>query len=125
MYETLLSLGIPLYLAVIPLIIITNDVMGRRMSLALISVLSALLFVILDICMPKAAAIAVLFVARALSSGMFSIVYLYTNEVSATSYWEACIFPSLCMVDLNIFTRTIFASMGLKIKGIFVTHLGS
>ncbi|CDS37184.1 synaptic vesicle 2 protein [Echinococcus multilocularis] len=70
---------------VIPLTIITNDLMGRRISLTLISTLSALLFVILYICMPKAAAIAILFVARALSSGMFSIVYLYTNEVYPTT----------------------------------------
>ncbi|VDM35058.1 unnamed protein product [Hydatigera taeniaeformis] len=67
------------------MIIITNDFMGRRMSLTLVSVLCALLFVILDICMPKAIAIAILFVARALSSGMFSIVYLYTNEVYPTT----------------------------------------
>lgn len=50
--------------------------------MSLIAVLSALLFVILDVCMPKAVSIGILFVIRAFASGMFSIVYLYTNEVS-------------------------------------------
>ncbi|VDO03266.1 unnamed protein product [Rodentolepis nana] len=61
--------------AVIPLIIITNECLGRRTSMGLIAVLSALLFVILDVCMPKAVAIGVLFAIRAFASGMFSIVY--------------------------------------------------
>ncbi|KAM7542216.1 hypothetical protein Aperf_G00000010445 [Anoplocephala perfoliata] len=70
---------------VIPLIIITNDCLGRRYSMSLIAVLSALLFVILDICMPKAVTIVVLFVVRAFTSGLFSIVYLYANEVYPTT----------------------------------------
>ncbi|VUZ54864.1 unnamed protein product [Hymenolepis diminuta] len=70
---------------VIPLIIITNECLGRRTSMSLIAVLSALLFVILDVCMPKAVSIGILFVIRAFASGMFSIVYLYTNEVYPTT----------------------------------------
>nr|CDS27175.1 transporter SVOPL [Hymenolepis microstoma] len=53
--------------------------------MGLIAVLSALFFVVLDFCMPKAVATGVLFAIRAFASGMFSIVYLYTNEVYPTT----------------------------------------
>ncbi|KAM3174460.1 hypothetical protein ACTXT7_010496 [Hymenolepis weldensis] len=77
---------------VIPLIIITNECLGRRASMSLIAVLSALLFVILDVCMPKAVSIGILFVIRAFASGMFSIVYLYTNEkLRLRSYYRTII----------------------------------
>ena len=68
---------------IIALLII--DRLGRRRSLALLWGLSALVFALLAFCTSRKASVAFLFVVRALITGSFQVVYLYTAEVLPTN----------------------------------------
>ncbi len=75
-----------MFVLVIPIVMITNDCLGRRPTMGILAGLAGILFMLLHICMPKGVAIGLLFAIRALTSGMMSIVYLYTTEVSVLDF---------------------------------------
>ncbi|XP_071389352.1 putative transporter SVOPL isoform X2 [Centroberyx affinis] len=82
-YQTLLisCLG---EVALIPLNIGLLTVLGRKMSLTVLQLLSALLFMLVNICTTMFGFTVLLFLLRSLVSMNFNVVYIYTAEVYPT-----------------------------------------
>ncbi|XP_071776636.1 putative transporter SVOPL isoform X2 [Centroberyx gerrardi] len=82
-YQTLLisCLG---EVALIPLNIGLLNVLGRKMSLTVLQLLSALLFMLVNICTTMFGFTVLLFLLRSLVSMNFNVVYIYTAEVYPT-----------------------------------------
>ncbi|TRY64668.1 hypothetical protein DNTS_028698 [Danionella cerebrum] len=71
--------------ALIPLNICLLNVFGRKPSMAILLVLSALFFLLLNICTTMFGFTVLLFLLRSVVSMNFSVVYIYTAEVYPTS----------------------------------------
>ncbi|XP_056444042.1 putative transporter SVOPL isoform X1 [Gadus chalcogrammus] len=82
-YQTLLisCLG---EVALVPLNICLLNVVGRKLSLALLQFLSAIFFLLVNICTTMFGFTVLLFLLRALVSMNFNVVYIYTAEVYPT-----------------------------------------
>ncbi|CAL8323403.1 unnamed protein product [Lota lota] len=82
-YQTLLisCLG---EVALIPLNICLLNVVGRKFSLAVLQLLSALFFLLVNICTTMFGFTVLLFLLRSLVSMNFNVVYIYTAEVYPT-----------------------------------------
>ncbi|XP_030210909.1 putative transporter SVOPL isoform X2 [Gadus morhua] len=82
-YQTLLisCLG---EVALVPLNICLLNVVGRKLSLALLQFLSAIFFLLVNICTTMLGFTVLLFLLRALVSMNFNVVYIYTAEVYPT-----------------------------------------
>uniref|UniRef100_UPI0037E7F3CC putative transporter SVOPL isoform X1 n=2 Tax=Semicossyphus pulcher TaxID=241346 RepID=UPI0037E7F3CC len=82
-YQTLLisCLG---EVALVPLNICLLNVLGRRMSLTVLQLLAAILFMMLNICTTMLGFTVLLFLLRSLVSMNFTVVYIYTAEVYPT-----------------------------------------
>uniref|UniRef100_A0A096LQ99 SVOP-like n=1 Tax=Poecilia formosa TaxID=48698 RepID=A0A096LQ99_POEFO len=82
-YQTLLisSLG---EVALVPLNIVLLNVFGRRISLTVLQLLTALLFMMVNICTTMFGFTVLLFLLRSLVSMNFNVVYIYTAEVYPT-----------------------------------------
>ncbi|XP_049422893.1 putative transporter SVOPL isoform X2 [Epinephelus fuscoguttatus] len=82
-YQTLLisSLG---EVALVPLNICLLNVVGRRMSLTVVQLLAAIVFMIINICTTMFGFTVLLFLLRSLVSMNFNVVYIYTAEVYPT-----------------------------------------
>ncbi|KAM3858886.1 putative transporter SVOPL [Diretmus argenteus] len=82
-YQTLLisCLG---EIALIPINIGLLNVFGRRMSLMVLQLLSAMFFMLLNICTTMFGFTVLLFLLRSLVSMNFNVVYIYTAEVYPT-----------------------------------------
>ncbi|KAL7370744.1 hypothetical protein ABVT39_009867 [Epinephelus coioides] len=82
-YQTLLisSLG---EVALVPLNICLLNVVGRRMSLTVVQLLAAIVFMMINICTTMFGFTVLLFLLRSLVSMNFNVVYIYTAEVYPT-----------------------------------------
>uniref|UniRef100_A0A3Q3VWW9 Major facilitator superfamily (MFS) profile domain-containing protein n=1 Tax=Mola mola TaxID=94237 RepID=A0A3Q3VWW9_MOLML len=82
-YQTLLisSLG---EVALIPLNIGLLNIFGRKMALTVLQLLSAIFFMMLNICTTMFGFTVILFLLRSLVSMNFNVVYIYTAEVYPT-----------------------------------------
>ncbi|CAL8087564.1 unnamed protein product [Calicophoron daubneyi] len=69
----------------IPLLIVSVDCLGRKLSMGIWYGVTGISFFMLYICMPKEVMTGVMFVLRSLSSGLLTLVYLYTSEVYPTT----------------------------------------
>ncbi|XP_041819488.1 putative transporter SVOPL [Chelmon rostratus] len=83
-YQTLLisCLG---EVALIPLNICLLNVVGRKMSMTVLQLVAAVLFMMLNICTTMFFFTALLFLLRSVVSMNFNVVYIYTAEVYPTS----------------------------------------
>ncbi|KAI3366581.1 hypothetical protein L3Q82_009195, partial [Scortum barcoo] len=83
-YQTLLisCLG---EVALVPVNICLLNVIGRRMSLTVLQLLAAILFMMLNICSTMFGFTVLLFLLRSLVSMNFNVVYIYTAEVYPTA----------------------------------------
>ncbi|XP_062861353.1 putative transporter SVOPL [Trichomycterus rosablanca] len=83
-YQTLLisSLG---EVALIPLNIALLYIVGRKFSMVILQVLSAVFFMLVNICSTMFGFTVLLFVLRSLVSMNFNVVYIYTAEVYPTA----------------------------------------
>ena len=70
-------------LAAIPLNLLTIDWLGRRWTIAINYIMSAVFFLLVQICSTKIVLTIFIFGVRAFTSGIFNAVYIYTSEVSA------------------------------------------
>ena len=66
----------------IPLNLLTIDWLGRRWTIAINYVMSAVFFLLVQICSTKLMLTIFIFGVRAFTSGIFNAVYIYTSEVS-------------------------------------------
>ncbi|XP_038564606.1 putative transporter SVOPL isoform X1 [Micropterus salmoides] len=82
-YQTLLisSLG---EVALVPLNICMLNIWGRKISLMVLQLLSAILFMLVNICTTMFGFTVLLFLLRSLVSMNFNVVYIYTAEVYPT-----------------------------------------
>ncbi|XP_078129600.1 putative transporter SVOPL isoform X3 [Sander vitreus] len=83
-YQTLLvsCLG---EVALVPLNICLLNVLGRKLSLTVLQLVSAILFMMLNICTTMFGFTVLLFLLRSLVSMNFTVVYIYTAEVYPTA----------------------------------------
>ena len=75
-----------LCISVIPLNLLTLDTIGRRYTLMLNFLLSAVFFLLVQICATKVVLTMFIFGVRTFSSGIFNAVYIYTTEVRYLLY---------------------------------------
>ncbi|XP_070848735.1 putative transporter SVOPL [Chaetodon trifascialis] len=71
--------------ALIPLNICLLNVVGRKMSMTVLQLLAAMLFMMLNICTTMFGFTVLLFLLRSLVSMNFNVVYIYTAEVYPTA----------------------------------------
>uniref|UniRef100_A0A8D0DCI5 SVOP-like n=2 Tax=Sander lucioperca TaxID=283035 RepID=A0A8D0DCI5_SANLU len=83
-YQTLLvsCLG---EVALVPLNICLLNVLGRKLSLTVLQLVSAILFMMINICTTMFGFTVLLFLLRSLVSMNFTVVYIYTAEVYPTA----------------------------------------
>lgn len=82
-YQTLLisSFG---EVALVPLNIFLLNIIGRKLSLSILQLLAAVLFMLINICTSMWGFTVLLFLLRSLVSMNFNVVYIYTAEVYPT-----------------------------------------
>ena len=71
-----------LFVAAIPINLILIDWVGRRWTLVIAYLLSALFFLLLQICTGRVGLTIIIFAIRAATAGIFNTVYIYTTEVN-------------------------------------------
>ncbi|XP_041110297.1 putative transporter SVOPL [Polyodon spathula] len=72
-------------IAFVPLNIATLNVLGRRLSLTISTLITGIFFLLLNICTTSFGLTVLLFILRALASTNFNTVYIYTAEVYPTT----------------------------------------
>ncbi|XP_030005621.1 putative transporter SVOPL [Sphaeramia orbicularis] len=82
-YQTLLisCLG---EVALVPLNIGLLNLLGRKMSLTVVQLLAAIIFMMINVCTTMSGFVVLLFLLRSLVSMNFNVVYIYTAEVYPT-----------------------------------------